>query len=171
MGEMNKKNVSSDANLELEPVNMYVLFARMFADIAREVEADFGEAGIQAVRRGVQRVGERRGEDIARRAAVMGHANDAEHYLSCYDMGRSDYFYSVDDVKSRSVEQLFTKCVFAKTWADDGDEKYGIHYCQIIDPAIAYGYNKNFACIHDQHFFKDGKCHFLFEMKEEQENK
>ena len=52
MSEAEKKVVSSDPSLELEPVNMYVLFARMFADIAREVEADFGEAGIQAVRRG-----------------------------------------------------------------------------------------------------------------------
>ena len=81
MSEAEKKAVSSDPSLELEPVNMYVLFARMFADIAREVEADFGEAGIQAVRRGVQRFGERRGRDIAHRAEVMGHANDAEHYL------------------------------------------------------------------------------------------
>ena len=48
MSEAEKKVVSSDPSLELEPVNMYVLFARMFADIAREVEADFGEAGIQA---------------------------------------------------------------------------------------------------------------------------
>ena len=146
---------------------MYVLFARMFADIAREVEADFGEAGIQAVRRGVQRFGERRGRDIAHRAEVMGHANDAEHYLSCYDMGRTDYFYSEDDVKSHSVEQVFTKCVFAKTWTDDGDEKYGIHYCQIIDPAIACGYNEHLKCTHDKHFFKDGQCHFLFEMQDE----
>lgn len=167
MSEVEKKSVSSDPSLELEPVNMYVLFARMFADIAREVEADFGEAGIQAVRRGVQRFGERRGRDIAHRAEVMGHANDAEHYLSCYDMGRTDYFYSEDDVKSHSVEQVFTKCVFAKTWTDDGDEKYGIHYCQIIDPAIACGYNEHLKCTHDKHFFKDGQCHFLFEMQDE----
>ena len=36
-----KKNVpgaGTDPALELEPVNMYVLFARLFADIAREVE-------------------------------------------------------------------------------------------------------------------------------------
>ena len=68
---------------------------------------------------------------------------------------------------SHSVEQVFTKCVFAKTWTDDGDEKYGIHYCQVIDPAIACGYNENLKCIHDKHFFKDGQCHFLFEMQDE----
>ena len=115
----------------------------------------------------MQRFGERRGRDIAHRAEVMGHDNDAEHYLSCYDMGRTDYFYSEDDVKSHSVEQMFTKCVFAKTWTDDGDEKYGIHYCQIIDPAIACGYNEHLKCTHDKHFFKDGQCHFLFEMQDE----
>ena len=87
--------------------------------------------------------------------------------LNLTDKRKPDYFYSEDDVKSHSVEQVFTKCVFAKTWTDDGDEKYGIHYCQIIDPAIACGYNEHLKCTHDKHFFKDGQCHFLFEMQDE----
>ena len=73
---------SSDPALELEPVNMYILFARLFADIAREVEKSCGEKGIQAVREGVRIFGEKRGQDIARRARLMGHQCDAEHYLS-----------------------------------------------------------------------------------------
>lgn len=40
--------------LELEEVDMYVLFARMFAHIAREVELACGERGIEAVRAGVR---------------------------------------------------------------------------------------------------------------------
>ena len=35
----------------------------------------------------------------------------------------------------------------------------------MIDPSIAEGYNEKFKCTHDKHFFKDGCCHFLFEMK------
>ena len=160
---------SSDPALELEPVNMYILFARLFADIAREVEKSCGEKGIQAVREGVRIFGEKRGQDIARRARLMGHQCDAEHYLSCYDMGRTDFFASDDDIQKETVEQIFTKCIFAQTWEKDGDQKYGLHYCEVIDPAIARGYNPCFHCLHDKHFFKDDQCHFLFEMKPEAE--
>lgn len=161
------KEKLTDPDLDLEPVDMYVLFARLFADIAREVDAVYGEEGIKVVREGVRKFGERRGKDIARRAALLGHKNDAQHYLSCYDMGRSDFFHSDNIIKEDSVEQVFDHCVFAETWEKDGDQKYGIHYCEMIDPAIAQGYNPCFACQHDKHFFKDGHCHFLFEMKEE----
>lgn len=154
-----------DEKLELEPVNMYILFARMFAHITREVEAACGEEGVQAVREGVRQFGLERGRDIARRAQAMGHETTPEFYLSCYDMGRSDYFTSDDTVTPERVEQVFTQCVFADTWTKDGDQKYGIHYCQMIDPAIAEGYCSEFQCIHDKHFFQDGQCHFLFQMK------
>ena len=161
---MDNNKKSSDPNLDLEPVDMYVLFARLFADITREVEKTCGEKGIEAVREGVRLFGEKRGKDIARRAKALGHENDAEHYLSSYDMGRSEFFHSEDIINKETVEQVFDKCVFARTWEEDGDQKYGIHYCQMIDPAIAKGYNPCFNCNHDKHFFKDGECHFLFEM-------
>ena len=149
-------------SLELEEVDMYVLFARMFAHIARKVEQACGEKGIEAVRAGVRSYGEERGRHIAARAAAQGHAADARHYLSCYDMGRSGYFHSRDAVSENQVEQNFDKCVFAETWMRDGCERWGIHYCDIIDPAIAHGYHKEMECIHDRHFFKDGRCHFKF---------
>lgn len=154
-------------NLELEEVDMYVLFARMFSHITREVEKACGEEGVKAVREGVRQFGLERGRNIAARAKTMGHEVTPEFYLSCYDMGRSDYFTSEDKVSPEQVEQNFTDCVFANTWMKDHDEKYGIHYCEMIDPAIAEGYDENFECIHDKHFFKDGCCHFLFKKKEE----
>ena len=156
-----------DQNLEMQQVDMYVLFARMFAHIAREVEEACGEEGIKAVREGVRQFGLERGRDIANRARLMGHEITPEFYLSCYDMGRSDYFSSEDSVSPDLVEQNFTDCVFANTWEKDGTQKYGIHYCQMIDPAIAEGYHKDFECIHDKHFFTDGCCHFCFRMREE----
>lgn len=151
-----------DRNLELEEVNMYVLFARMFAEITKEVEARFGEEGIEAVREGVRQFGLKRGQNIAARVKSMGHEVSPEHYLSCYDMGRSDFFTSEDRVTEDEVEQLFTQCVFADTWTKDGTEQYGIHYCQMIDPAIAEGFDPDFKCRHDKHFFSDGVCHFCF---------
>lgn len=159
--------MGKDRNLELEEVDMYVLFARMFAHITREVEQACGEEGVKAVREGVRQFGLERGRNIAARAQAMGHDVTPEFYLSCYDMGRSDFFTSEDTVSPNLVEQNFTDCVFANTWMKDGDEQYGIHYCEMIDPAIAEGYDPNFECIHDKHFFKDGCCHFCFRMKED----
>lgn len=153
--------------LELPEVNMYILFARLFAHITKEVEDACGEKGVEAIRKAVSEFGEERGRDIAARAAAKGYDTTPEHYLSCYDMGRSGFFHSSDDVSAKRVEQDFDRCVFAETWMKDGTEKYGIHYCQMIDPAIARGYNKDFECIHDKHFFKDGGCHFVFKMKDE----
>lgn len=167
MNPMEEKQVP----LELEEVNMYVLFARMFAHITREVERACGKEGVDAVRAGVQRFGEERGRNIAARAAAQGHAADAAHYLSCYDMGRSGYFSSRDTVSESCVEQDFDTCIFAETWMRDGCERWGIHYCEMIDPAIARGYNEAFCCEHDKHFFKDGCCHFKFTMKEEETKK
>ncbi len=155
--------------LELEEVNMYVLFARIFAHITREVERACGEQGVAAVRAGVRAFGEERGRNIAARAAAQGHAPDAQHYLSCYDMGRSGFFHSCDTVRDDCVEQDFDKCVFAETWMRDGCERWGIHYCEVIDPAIARGYHAAFCCEHDKHFFKDGRCHFKFTMQPEEE--
>ena len=63
------------------------------------------------------------------------------------------------------IHQDFTRCVFAKTWMDANEEKYGRIYCENIDPAIAAGYNQNMECIHDAIMYKDGHCTFCFRMK------
>ena len=162
--------MEKDRNLELEEVDMYVLFARMFAHITKEVEKACGKEGVLAVREGVRQFGLERGKNIAARAKAMGHEVTPEFYLSCYDMGRSDFFTSEDKVSPDLVEQNFTQCVFADTWTKDGTQEYGIHYCEMIDPAIASGYHEDFECIHDKHFFKDGHCHFCFKMRNKEDD-
>lgn len=150
-----------------ENVNMYELFALMFCHLTKEVEKEFSDKGIEAIRRGVQNFGEERGRNIAQKTEKNGNDNSAEYYLSTYDMDRSELFQSDDKVEGNVVEQTFNKCVFAEVFSKYGLEEYGIHYCEIIDGAIAKGYNPCFNCTHDKHFFKDGKCHFIFEMSEE----
>ena len=66
--------------LELEETNMYILFARMFACIAREVGEKFGDEGIRAVREGVRQFGEARGRNIAERARAMGGSGGRRHH-------------------------------------------------------------------------------------------
>ena len=63
------------------------------------------------------------------------------------------------------INQDFDRCVFAKTWMDAGEEKYGRIYCENIDPAICKGYNEDLECIHDHIMYKDHHCTFCFRMK------
>jgi len=157
--------MEKDTKKDLDPVSMYQLFAKLFAHVAKEVSDSFGDEGKGAIKRGVKNFGEERGRDIARRAEAKGMTNDVASYLTSYDMDRSDLFECKDTYGEDQVEQLFTRCIFAEQWEKDQMEEYGYLYCEMIDPAIARGYNENLECIHDKHFFKDGVCTFCFKMK------
>lgn len=148
----------------LEPVDPYTIMAKLFAHLSKAVADRFGEAGKDAIREGVRTFGEERGRDIARRAAAVGQPNDIRSYLPNYDMGRSDLFEYVTEYHPLEIEQNFTKCAFGDQWKKDGMEEYGILYCQMIDPAIARGYNANFEVEHDKYLLEDGHCHFRFKM-------
>jgi hypothetical protein len=64
---------------------------------------------------------------------------------------------------------LAGRCLIFDQWEKDGMQEYGILYCQMIDPAIAMGYNPNLEVVHDKHFFEDGGCNFCFKMKKNNE--
>ncbi|WP_219837162.1 L-2-amino-thiazoline-4-carboxylic acid hydrolase [Paenibacillus sp. R14(2021)] len=163
------RTVNEDESLE--PVSPYTIMAKLFAHVSKAVVDRFGEAGKDAVREGVRTFGEERGRDIARRAGVSGKPNDIENYLLHYDMGRSDLFEYETKYHPLEIEQNFTKCAFGDQWKKDGMQEYGILYCQMIDPAIAKGYNPNFEVVHDEYLLKEGNCHFRFQMKQEEYNK
>jgi len=160
--EENKKT----AEEILKPVNMYQIAARLFASVAESVIEQFGEAGEAAVVEGVRRFGEARGRHIAERAFADGKSNTVENYLEYYDMERSELFTYDTIYRANEIEQTFTECVFARQWQEDGNEKYGMLYCEHIDPSIARGFNANFEVEHDKHFYTDHVCHFCFKMKD-----
>mgnify|MGYP001178176674 FL=1 len=168
MNQEKKQIVNEDESLQ--PVSPYTIMAKLFAHVAKAVVDRFGEEGKEAVREGVRAFGEERGREIARRAAMAGKPNSIENYLPYYDMGRSDLFEYVTRYHPMEIEQNFTRCAFGDQWKADGMEEYGILYCQMIDPAIAKGYNSNFEVVHDQYLLKEGNCHFRFIMKENKEN-
>lgn len=157
---------AKENELDLEPVSMYQLFARMFAHIAKSVVSRYGSEGEQAIREGVRSFGEERGRNIAARAKAAGKTNDVQSYLSSYDMARSGEFVCENTYGENQTEQLFTKCVFADEFKRGGNEAYGLMYCEEIDPAIAHGYNENMECVHGKHIFKEGVCTFCFKMRE-----
>ncbi len=152
-------------NEGLEPYTIYAMMAKLFAHITKAVVDQFGENGQEAIKAGVWAFGEERGKDIARRATLNGKPNTEEHYLSNYDMGRSDLFEYETNFHPKEIEQTFTKCAFADQWKKDGVGEYGILYCQMIDPSIAKGFNPNFEVVHDRYVLKEGDCHFRFQMK------
>jgi hypothetical protein len=146
-------------------LTIYRLMAKLFAHVSKAVVVVYGEEGKHVIRDGVRAFGEKRGKGIAERARHMGKPNTIENYLSNYDMGRSDLFEYESIFKPELIEQTFTKCPFGQQWADDDMHEYGILYCQMIDPAIAKGYNPEFEVEHDQYVLKEGVCHFNFKLK------
>lgn len=149
-----------------EPVSMFVLFARMFSITAKNLEKEFGEKGLKVLEDSVKEFGIERGKDIAARAKANGKENTLENYLDNYDMGRSEEFGYDTVYKQDGIHQDFHRCVFAKTWMEASEEKYGRIYCENIDPAIVEGYNENMECVHDHIMYADGHCTFCFRMKE-----
>ncbi|MFF5994051.1 L-2-amino-thiazoline-4-carboxylic acid hydrolase [Lysinibacillus sp. KU-BSD001] len=144
----------------------FARFAKMFAQIAKVVVDIHGDEGKQVISEAVRKFGESRGQGIAQRARANGFDNDIDNYLKHYDMGRSDLFHYESYFTSDNIEQTFFHCPLGQQWADDNMHEYGILYCQMIDPAIASGYNEKFEVEHDQYVLKEGVCHFNFKMKE-----
>lgn len=158
------ENCSSDD--KYGEITIYALMAKLFAQVSKAISDHYGKKGKDAIREGVRTFGEERGRGIADRAAHMVKDTTIDNYLSHYDMGRSDLFEFESDIGSEVIEQTFTKCPFGQQWADDEMHEYGILYCQMIDPAVAKGYNPNFEVIHDKYVLKEGVCHFEFKLKE-----
>jgi hypothetical protein len=153
-----------------ENLTPFALFAKLFAQITKAVVDEFGEEGEKAIKEGVWQFGEKRGRGIAQRARVNGADNSIDQYLTNYDMGRSELFTYETVNKPEEIEQTFTVCPLGQQWADDNMHKYGILYCQMIDPAIAKGFNKKFNVIHDQYILEEGTCHFRFQLKDSEED-
>ncbi|WP_142247895.1 L-2-amino-thiazoline-4-carboxylic acid hydrolase [Alkalihalobacterium alkalinitrilicum] len=147
-------------------ITIYGLMAKLFAQVTKVVVDVYGEEGKEAIKEGVRTFGEERGKGIVQRAAHLGMPNTIENYLSNYDMGRSNLFEFENIFKPQLIEQTFTKCPFGQQWADDNMHEYGILYCQMIDPAVAKGYNPNFEVEHDQYILKEGVCHFNFKLED-----
>ncbi|MFD1040012.1 L-2-amino-thiazoline-4-carboxylic acid hydrolase [Virgibacillus byunsanensis] len=145
---------------------IYGLMAKMFAQVTKAVVDSFGEEGQNAIKEGVRTFGEERGTGIAERAKHFNKPNTIDNYLSNYDMGRSDLFEFETIFKENVIEQTFTQCPFGQQWADDGMHEYGILYCQMIDPAVAKGFNPDFEVEHDQYVLKEGVCHFNFKLED-----
>ncbi|MFD1168213.1 L-2-amino-thiazoline-4-carboxylic acid hydrolase [Oceanobacillus caeni] len=153
-----------------ENLTNYALMAKLFAQISKVIVDRFGEKGKDAIREGVRTFGEERGRGIAQRARANGEENTRQNYLTNYDMGRSELFTYTTEYKEGEIEQNFTVCPFGQQWADDDMHEYGILYCEMIDPAVARGFNPDFKVEHDKYILKEGNCHFRFILEDNKAN-
>jgi hypothetical protein len=150
----------------LKPVSIYTITAKLFASVAQEVVAKFGEEGKQAIRDGVRKFGETRGKNIALNVEQAGLDKLLTNYLPYYDMERSELFVYDSEISEEKIEQKFHQCPFAEAWIEDGNQELGKLYCEEIDDAIAKGYDSNLQCIaHKRLLDGDQYCHLLFEYK------
>ncbi|MBD8036597.1 L-2-amino-thiazoline-4-carboxylic acid hydrolase [Solibacillus sp. A46] len=149
-----------------ENATPFALFAKLFAQVTKQIVDRYGNEGEEVIKKSVWQFGQKRGRGIAQRARLNGQENTVENYIPNYDMGRSELFVMEDNYTPNELEQTFTGCPLGQQWADDNMHDYGILYCQVIDNSIAYGYNNKFDVIHDQYLLREGQCHFRFQMKE-----
>lgn len=156
------------ASINYENETTFALFAKLFAQVTKQIVDRYGNKGEEVIKKSVWQFGQTRGRGIAQRARINGKDNTVENYIPSYDMGRSDLFIMEDNYTPNELEQTFTGCPLGQQWADDNMHDYGILYCQVIDNSIAYGYNNKFDVIHDEYLLKEGQCHFRFQMKEKE---
>lgn len=151
-------------------VSIYTLMANLFAETAKEVIESFGQEGEAAIRRAVRTFGRKRGAEMAQNVARDGKQANEINYLPYYDMARSELFECENSYEPGSLTQDFSKCIFARAFKESGLEKYGLIYCQEIDPAIASGYNPAFKCRHDKYLLQgDGSCLMTFSLEGEED--
>ncbi len=144
-------------------VSIYTIMAELFAALAEEVVTRFGSEGELAVRQAVRNFGEMRGRRIAENARQSGKDNTVANYLPFYDMERSLLFTAESQTGANEVRQCFSKCIFADAWKNLQAERYGLLYCEEIDPAIARGFNSSLQCEHKEYLLKGGtQCTFRF---------
>jgi hypothetical protein len=112
--------------------------------LGREVVEAFGDAGEEALRRGIQRYGDARGKKIREEVLARGLPLTVENLTRFYDLPLPLAWQSEKlCVEENLVEKQVTYCPFAEEWKRLGGEALGLLYCE-QDLAMRRGYNPDF---------------------------
>ncbi|MHB0875973.1 MAG: L-2-amino-thiazoline-4-carboxylic acid hydrolase [Anaerolineae bacterium] len=138
--------------------------ATLFAYVAREACARFGDAGEAAVLEGVRRYGERRGRRMAEAARGHGYGNDMAGFLL---FGELD-FAATGNVSHIEQEEPYvvstaSRCGWCNAWQAGGVLDYGRLYCREIDAAVMRGFNPEYRfAVEGTMSNGDTLCRFLY---------
>lgn len=144
--------------MELRPKH----HALLFSCIAKAAQASLGQAGQEAVTRGVVAYAEQRGRRMAKRAEADGVKIDAKAYL-LYGEWFDKYKESDFSCTAYQPEVTLgcTVCPWCQAWRDAGHQEYGAWYCAVVDAALARGFGLTLELLSSQ-ALGDADCRFRF---------
>jgi len=134
--------------------------ARFAADlyffVARQVIEELGEAGEQALRRGLREFGLARGAAIRAAVEAAGEEANLASFLRHYNLPTSRAWRSESTVRPERKEATITYCPFAEQWRARGGTREGQLYCEEVDPAIRAGFGPEVRFTAPRFTLRDG---------------
>ena len=134
--------------------------ARFAADlyffVARQVIEELGEAGEQALRRGLRQFGLARGRAMRAAVEAAGEEPGLASFLAHYNLPTSRAWRSESAVTRERKEATLTYCPFAEQWRARGGTREGQLYCEEVDPAIRAGFGPEVRFTAHRFTLRDG---------------
>ena len=122
--------------------------AVLFALLAKYAITGSGEAGREAILKGMTKYGNERGARMA--ANALAHGDELSVMTNqAYGDWRPDYDGQMDFGTLRTATTLQTymaRCGWCDAWKKHGLLDYGKYYCVNVDNAVYQGFRQDFVC-------------------------
>ena len=116
-------------------------FAKLYINIAREVESRFGNDGKDAIREGLRNFSLERGRNIRKIVQSKNLPLNMDNYYGNFDNSLAEAGFNMNlDLRDWKAEGVVSHCPFAEIWKEMGEEELGRIYCE-VDHAMLEGYN------------------------------
>ena len=122
--------------------------AMMFAFLAKHAIELCGEAGKEAILKGMTTYGKERGARMA--ANALAHGDELTTMTNqAYGEWKPDYDGQMEFGQLRTEPTLQTyisKCAWSDAWKKHNITEYGKYYCVNVDNAVYQGFRSDFVC-------------------------
>lgn len=122
--------------------------AMMFAFLAKHAIELCGEAGKEAILKGMTAYGKERGARMA--ANALAHGDELTTMTNqAYGEWKPDYDGQMEFGQLRTQPTLQTyiaKCAWCDAWKKHNITEYGKYYCVNVDNAVYQGFRSDFVC-------------------------
>ncbi len=122
--------------------------AMMFAFLAKHAIELCGEAGKEAILKGMTTYGKERGARMA--ANALAHGDELTTMTNqAYGEWKPDYDGQMEFGQLRTEPTLQTyisKCAWCDAWKKHNITEYGKYYCVNVDNAVYQGFRSDFVC-------------------------
>ena len=122
--------------------------AMLFAYLAKQAITRCGDAGKDAILRGMTEYGNERGRRMALNA--LAHGDELNTMTNqAYGEWKTDYDGQMEFGQLRTEPTLQTyiaKCAWCDAWKKHGITEYGKYYCVNVDNAVYQGFRSDLVC-------------------------